>query len=216
MPHPAQTRRSFTMDDAIALLERTPKTLDSLLRGLPDDWVRSNEGGETWSPFDVIGHLIHGELTDWVPRARIILDHGEGRAFDKFDRFAQLDLSRGRTLDSLLDEFATLRRANLSAAHGTTSDRSRSRPEGAPSRARTGHAVPAPLDLGRARPRSCRPGLANAGATVQRRSRSVACLPARHQRHTGLIESIDIRGLCRSGYMGLSMLLKQVPTGATR
>jgi hypothetical protein len=113
MPHPAQTRRSFTMDDAIALLERTPKTLDSLLRGLPDDWVRSNEGGETWSPFDVIGHLIHGELTDWVPRARIILDHGEGRAFDKFDRFAQFEISRERTLDSLLDEFATLRRDNV-------------------------------------------------------------------------------------------------------
>ncbi len=109
----SQTRRSFTMDDAIALLERTPKTLDSLLRGLPDDWVRSNEGGETWSPFDVIGHLIHGELTDWVPRARIILDHGEGRAFDKFDRFAQFEVSQGRTLDSLLDEFATLRRDNL-------------------------------------------------------------------------------------------------------
>ena len=113
MPETAQTRRSFTMDDAIALLERTPKTLDSLLRGLPDDWVRSNEGGETWSPFDVIGHLIHGELTDWVPRARIILDHGEGRAFDKFDRFAQFEISRERTLDSLLDEFARLRRDNL-------------------------------------------------------------------------------------------------------
>jgi hypothetical protein len=109
----AQARRSFTMADAISLLERTPKTLDSLLRGLPDDWVRSNEGGETWSPFDVVGHLIHGELTDWVPRARIILDHGEGRAFDKFDRFAQVEMSRGHTLDSLLDEFATLRRDNL-------------------------------------------------------------------------------------------------------
>jgi hypothetical protein len=113
MPQTAQARRSFTMADAISLLERTPKTLDSLLRGLPDDWVRSNEGGETWSPFDVVGHLIHGELTDWVPRARIILDHGEGRAFDKFDRFAQVEISRGHTLDSLLDEFATLRRDNL-------------------------------------------------------------------------------------------------------
>ena len=112
--HTVQTRRSFTIDDAIALLERTPRTLDSLLRGLPDDWVRSNEGAETWSPFDVVGHLIHGERTDWLPRARIILDHGERRAFDKFDRFAQLEVSRGRTLDSLLDEFATLRRDNLS------------------------------------------------------------------------------------------------------
>lgn len=113
MPQTAQTRRPFTMADAIAVLERTPKTLDSLLRGLPEDWIKSNEGGETWSPFDVIGHLIHGELTDWVPRARIILDHGEGRAFDKFDRFAQFEISRGRTLDSLLDEFAALRSENL-------------------------------------------------------------------------------------------------------
>ena len=99
--------------EGIAILERTPPTLDALLRGLPDGFVFGNEGGETWSPFDVIGHLIHGELTDWVPRARIILDHGEGQAFDKFDRFAQFEISRERTLDSLLDEFATLRRDNL-------------------------------------------------------------------------------------------------------
>ncbi len=101
------------MDDAIALLERTPRTLDSLLRGLPDDWVRSNEGGETWSPFDVIGHLIHGELTDWVPRARIILDQGEGRRSTS-SIGSRNSKFPGRTLDSLLDEFATLRRDNLS------------------------------------------------------------------------------------------------------
>jgi hypothetical protein len=109
----ARNRRSFSLDDGVAVLTRTPAALDSLLRGLPDDWVAGNEGGETWSPFDVMGHLIHGELTDWVPRARIILDHGESRAFDKFDRFAQFDASKGRRLESLLDEFASLRRDNL-------------------------------------------------------------------------------------------------------
>ena len=73
----------------------------------------AHEGGDTWSPFDVIGHLIHGERTDWVPRVKIILEHGDARAFDTFDRFAQFAASEGRTLDSLLDEFARLRRDNL-------------------------------------------------------------------------------------------------------
>ena len=100
-------------EEAVAILARTPATLDALLRGLPDGWVEAHEGGETWSPFDVIGHLIHGEQTDWIPRARIILEQGEARAFDKFDRFAQSAGSEGRTLASLLDEFATLRRENL-------------------------------------------------------------------------------------------------------
>ncbi len=108
-----RTRRSFVMDEATAILARTPATLDALLRGLPDGWIVAHEGGDTWSPFDVIGHLIHGERTDWIPRARIILEHGEARAFDKFDRFAQITISEGRTLPSLLDEFATLRRENL-------------------------------------------------------------------------------------------------------
>lgn len=88
------------------------------MRGLPDDWVTANEGGETWSPFDVIGHLIHGERTDWVPRARIILEHGEARAFDRFDRFAQFEASKGRSLGELLDEFAGLRQQNLRELHG--------------------------------------------------------------------------------------------------
>jgi len=110
-----RTRRPFVMEEAVAILARTPATLDALLRGLPDGWVTAREGADTWSPFDVIGHLIHGERTDWVPRARIILEHGETRAFDKFDRFAQFADSAGRTLGSLLDEFATLRQANLHA-----------------------------------------------------------------------------------------------------
>ena len=108
-----RTRRSFVIEEAVAVLARTPATLDALLRGLPDDWVMAHEGGDTWSPFDVMGHLIHGERTDWVPRARIILDHGEARAFETFDRLAQFEVSEGRTLASLLDEFATLRQERL-------------------------------------------------------------------------------------------------------
>ena len=108
-----RTRRSFAVEEAAAILARTPAALDALLRGLPDGWITSNEGGETWSAFDVIGHLIHGERTDWMPRVRIILEHGESRPFDKFDRFAQFAASDGRGLGSLLDEFAMLRRENL-------------------------------------------------------------------------------------------------------
>src|SRR5262245_9851132 len=81
--------RTFTIDEAVAVLERTPAALDALLRGLPDRWTGSNEGPNTFSPYDVIGHLIHGEKTDWIVRARIILDHGEARPFDRYDRFAQ-------------------------------------------------------------------------------------------------------------------------------
>ena len=97
----------------ISILERTPATLDALLRVLPDPIVRTNEGGDTWSAFDVVGHLIHGERTDWIPRARIILEHGESRPFDKFDRFAQFTASQGKTMPELLDEFAALRRESL-------------------------------------------------------------------------------------------------------
>ena len=108
-----RTRRPFVLDEAVDILARTPGTLDALLRGLPDGWIVANEGGETWSPVDVVGHLIHGERADWVPRARIILEHGEARAFDPFNRFAQFAESEGRTLASLLDEFATLRQQSL-------------------------------------------------------------------------------------------------------
>jgi hypothetical protein len=101
------------MNEAVAILSRTPATLDALLRDLPDGWVNANEGDNTWSPFDVVGHLIHGERTDWLPRARIILQHGESRPFDKFDRFAQFAESEGRTLADLLDEFASLRKSSL-------------------------------------------------------------------------------------------------------
>jgi hypothetical protein len=108
-----RTRRPFVLEEAVAILARTPAALDALLRGLPDPWTAAHEGDNTWSPFDVVGHLIHGEQADWVPRARIILEHGEARPFEKFDRFAQFALSEGRTLASLLDEFASARGQSL-------------------------------------------------------------------------------------------------------
>jgi hypothetical protein len=98
---------------AIAVLGRTPKALDSMLRGLPEPFVRGNEGPETFSPFDVLGHLIHGERTDWIPRARMILEFQEAKTFEPFDRFAQAEASRGKSLDDLLDEFHRLRAANV-------------------------------------------------------------------------------------------------------
>ena len=101
------------LDHTIALLSRTPATLDTLLRGLPEAWTLGNEGDNTFSPFDVVGHLIHGERTDWIPRARIILQSGEARPFDRFDRLAQARESQGKSLGQLLDEFARLRAENL-------------------------------------------------------------------------------------------------------
>lgn len=102
------------LDSTIALLARTPAVLNALLRDLPDAWSLQNEGEKTWSAFDVVGHLVHGERTDWMPRARIILQFGEARAFDPFDRFGQQRESVGKSLAALLDEFAGLRRENLS------------------------------------------------------------------------------------------------------
>ncbi len=109
------TPTEFNLPDSIALLTRTPAALDALLRGLPNTWVYSNEGEDSWSPYDIVGHLIVGERTDWMPRARIILEHGETRPFDRFDRLAQKKESQGKSLGQLLDEFARLRRENLIA-----------------------------------------------------------------------------------------------------
>src|SRR5215204_756378 len=103
----------FQLDHARDILRRTPATLNSLLRDLPDEWVVSNEGPDTWSPFDVMGHLIHGEETDWIPRAKIILEDGENRSFEPFDRFAMFEISKGRSLDDLLTTFEQLRTKSL-------------------------------------------------------------------------------------------------------
>ena len=107
----------FSLAEAIAVLTRTPATLNALLRGLHNIWVRHNEGEETWSAFDIVGHLIFGERADWMPRLRIILQNGEARPFDPFDRFAQFKESQDKSLEQLLDDFARLRRENLSALH---------------------------------------------------------------------------------------------------
>ncbi|HUF36672.1 MAG TPA: DinB family protein [Gemmatimonadales bacterium] len=103
----------FSLGESLPVLERTPAVLRSLLAGLPAPWIVSNEGGDSWSPFDVVGHLIHGERTDWMPRVELILARGESETFPLFDRFAQFEASRGRSLHELLDTFADLRAANL-------------------------------------------------------------------------------------------------------
>jgi hypothetical protein len=103
----------FDLPETLDILRRTPVVIDTLLRGTSGSWHAINEGPDTWSAYDVVGHLIHGEETDWVPRVRIILEHGEDRPFEPFDRFAQLSRFAGRPLDHLLDRFAELRRANL-------------------------------------------------------------------------------------------------------
>lgn len=101
------------LENTIALLARTPAALNALLRDLPEPWTFRNEGDKTWTAFDVIGHLIHGERTDWMPRARMILQFGESRVFEPFDRLAQVRDSQGKSLGQLLDEFARLRTENL-------------------------------------------------------------------------------------------------------
>ena len=110
--------REFDLLAGLAVLERTPVALRALLAGLPDDWTTATEGPETWSPYDVVGHLIHGERTDWIARAEIILAQGENRRFTPFDRFAQFRESQGKTLVQLLDEFAQLRAGNLAIVDG--------------------------------------------------------------------------------------------------
>lgn len=105
----------FNVEEVIALLTRTPAALDALLRGLPGRWVLGNEGEGTWSAFDILGHLIVAERTDWMPRVRMILESGEARPFDPFDRVAQMTEGQGKRLDQLLDEFARLRGESVAA-----------------------------------------------------------------------------------------------------
>lgn len=109
---------AYSHTETLDLLARTPGVLDSLLRGSSAAWHRVAEGPDTWSAFDVVGHLIHGEETDWVPRARIILEHGESLPFEPFDRFAHLDRFGDRSLEELLDRFADARRSSLEVVRG--------------------------------------------------------------------------------------------------
>jgi hypothetical protein len=108
----------FELNAGLAVLERTPATLRALLADLPTDWTDAVDGPDTWSPYTVVGHLIHGERTDWIPRAELILAQGDARTFAPYDRFAQFRESAGRPLVDLLTEFETLRSQNLTTIRG--------------------------------------------------------------------------------------------------
>jgi hypothetical protein len=103
----------FQLEKAKEILACTPATLNVLLNQLSDEWVASNEGADTWTPIDVVGHLIHGERTDWIPRAKIIMEFGDARTFEPFDRVAMFEESKGKSLKELLSEFDRLRAVNL-------------------------------------------------------------------------------------------------------
>ena len=103
----------FNLQELIKILERTPKVVQALLDRIPSSFIHENEGEGTWSPFDVVGHLIHGENTDWISRLRIILSEQENKTFDSFDRFAMIKGNENKTIVQLLDEFVSLRKKNL-------------------------------------------------------------------------------------------------------
>ena len=104
---------NFTVEKSIEILERTPEVLEAMLKDISAEWTEKTEGGETWSVFDVLGHLVHGDKTDWIPRAEIILSDKPDKAFKPFERFAQFEDSKGKTLPQLLDEFKSLREKNI-------------------------------------------------------------------------------------------------------
>jgi uncharacterized damage-inducible protein DinB len=106
---------NFDLEKTVEVLSRTPAAISSLVEGLSDEWTQRNKGADTWSAYDVVGHLIHAEESNWLPRVRTILEHGETRVFDPFDRFAMFEASKGKTLEDLLRRFAELRRASLAA-----------------------------------------------------------------------------------------------------
>jgi len=105
--------KSFNIDEAIQILETTPGVLNALLLNLPEGWADSREGPDTWSPYDIVGHLIHGEKTDWILRMQMILEEGSSKPFPDFDRQAQFRESKGKSLSQLLDRFEELRKKNI-------------------------------------------------------------------------------------------------------
>lgn len=104
---------NFDLNKSFEILERTPNTLESLLSGLSDDWIKNNEGEHTWSPYDVVGHLIFGEKTDWLVRIKTVLSNSNNKLFESFDRFAQLEKDQNKSIQELLEEFKLLRKKNL-------------------------------------------------------------------------------------------------------
>ena len=161
-----QHATEHNLPDTIAVLSRTPAALDALLRDLPDVWTRRNEDGDTWSVFDVIGHLIQGERTDWMPRAEIILQFGETRAFDPFERLAQRRESEGKSLGQLLDEFDSLRAANLDELRALKADFGGLAAARTASGSRWRYALTVAGDVDSSRPHAPAPGLPNHGAPV--------------------------------------------------
>jgi hypothetical protein len=103
----------FNLEKSKEILAQTPSTLKIMLSGLSGEWINNNEGGESWSPYDIVGHLIHGERADWMGRIKTILEYGETKEFVSFDRFAQFKSSKGKSLQELLEIFAELREENL-------------------------------------------------------------------------------------------------------
>jgi hypothetical protein len=108
----------FDLRRGVEILDRTPRVLNAMLSGLSAEWIDATEGPDTWSPYVIVGHLIHGERTDWIPRAQIILTQGDNRRFTPYDRFAQFEESKGKSLADLLDEFAGLRAKNIATLTG--------------------------------------------------------------------------------------------------
>ena len=103
----------FELSKSVEILERTPKVVKAMLDGLSDDWIRNNEGPETWSAYDIVGHLIHGEKTDWIQRIQIVLSDSADKKFTPFDRFAQKNTDQKRSIEDLILEFSELRKKNL-------------------------------------------------------------------------------------------------------
>lgn len=121
---------NFDLSAQAALLERTPRTLRAMLEGLPGEWIDADEGAGTWSPCAIVGHLVHCDRANWIPRVRVILEHGPARPFPPFDREAQFRDSAGKTLTELLDEFARLRTENLATLASWRLDERQLRLEG--------------------------------------------------------------------------------------
>lgn len=104
---------NFTLEKSMEILERTPDVLNTMLQNISPEWTSNNEGGHTWSAYDIIGHLIYGERTDWIPRAEIILSEKYHKKFEPYNRVAQFEESKGKSLTQLLKEFKTLRKKNI-------------------------------------------------------------------------------------------------------
>ena len=167
----------FNLDLSLQLLRQTPYTLQRMLDGLSEEWTHVGGSRDDWSPYDILGHLIHGEQTDWMTRAEIILAQGENKIFQTFDRLAQFEESKGKTLDDLLTEFAHLRAANLERVVGWQLDEQKLDPHRHSPDFRRGHASTAPCHVGRPRPQPHPPDRPIYGAQIRVRCRTLEGVP---------------------------------------